>query len=230
VPTVPEAEELSPYEICQLDPALFLNVLDLVGSKMVWLPAEVVLFGSSVDHIYCFVSSTTQVIHGLTYPEISGSCVEVQGESLAWRPNGDRAEVLGVILRVLCRDLASLVRAYNRLLKDLLHGGLPTNRLGVPIFALVDGFVANDVWTLLSRCELVFMKERDIGLGTRTLILLVVDEVYPLKLSCHGDRRRGRLGPFVGPLEELVSPRNDVRWTSGLSGQENVDVLMGCKG
>ena len=56
VPTVPEAEELSPYEIFQLEPAVFLNVLDFFGSKIVWLPLEVVLLGSSVDQIYRDVS------------------------------------------------------------------------------------------------------------------------------------------------------------------------------
>jgi hypothetical protein len=36
MPTVPEAEDESPYEICQLDPLWFLKVDDLEGLKMVW--------------------------------------------------------------------------------------------------------------------------------------------------------------------------------------------------
>ncbi len=52
VPTVPEAEDASPYEIFQVEPLWFWNVLDLAGSKLVW-PAPYWLVmeeGSSVDH------------------------------------------------------------------------------------------------------------------------------------------------------------------------------------
>lgn len=51
VPTVPDAEELSPYEIFQEDPEVALNVLECLGSKMVWPLAEDTLEGSSVDQI-----------------------------------------------------------------------------------------------------------------------------------------------------------------------------------
>lgn len=51
VPTVPEAEDESPYEIFQVEPLWFWNVLELAGLKMVcpvpyWLVMEE---GSSLD-------------------------------------------------------------------------------------------------------------------------------------------------------------------------------------
>jgi hypothetical protein len=50
VPTVPDADDESPYWICQVEPELFLNVLDFEELKMVWpLPWDWVLLGSSVD-------------------------------------------------------------------------------------------------------------------------------------------------------------------------------------
>lgn len=52
VPTSPEALEPSPYEMFQVDPEVFLKVLDLLGLKMVWLDwlDDCVDDGSSVDH------------------------------------------------------------------------------------------------------------------------------------------------------------------------------------
>lgn len=51
VPTVPDAELESPYEICQLSPEEVWNVEDLEGSKMVWPDPswEIIDDGSSVD-------------------------------------------------------------------------------------------------------------------------------------------------------------------------------------
>jgi hypothetical protein len=57
VPTVPEAEEESPYEIFHEEPELALNVLDLLESKITcpedfpWLWIEEL---SSVDQTYNF--------------------------------------------------------------------------------------------------------------------------------------------------------------------------------
>lgn len=51
VPTVPEADEESPYEIFHVEPVDFLNVEDFFGSKMVWPVApEIVALGRDVDH------------------------------------------------------------------------------------------------------------------------------------------------------------------------------------
>jgi len=40
VPTEPEAPEPSPYVICQVEPSVFWKVLDCVGLKTSWAPAE----------------------------------------------------------------------------------------------------------------------------------------------------------------------------------------------
>ena len=50
VPTMPDAEEESPYEICHLELFCSLYVEDFVGSKIVWpVPCERTLEGRSVD-------------------------------------------------------------------------------------------------------------------------------------------------------------------------------------
>ncbi len=49
MPTVPDAEELSPSEIFQEEPWVFLNVLDFDGSKTL-CPVVLVDLGNSVDH------------------------------------------------------------------------------------------------------------------------------------------------------------------------------------
>ena len=48
VPTVPDAEELSPYEIFHEEPWVFLKVVDFEESKTV-CPVVLVEDGSSVD-------------------------------------------------------------------------------------------------------------------------------------------------------------------------------------
>ena len=56
MPTVPEADELSPYEIFHEDPLMFLNVLDLLESKTLW-PVVLIDLASPLDQIYmCCVS------------------------------------------------------------------------------------------------------------------------------------------------------------------------------
>jgi hypothetical protein len=53
VPTVPEADDESPYEIFHVDPFCVLNVEDLEGSKIVCpVPWDWVDAGSSVDQTY----------------------------------------------------------------------------------------------------------------------------------------------------------------------------------
>jgi hypothetical protein len=53
VPTVPEAEEPSPYEIFQVEPLMALNVEDLVESNIVCpLPWLWIDWDSSVDQTY----------------------------------------------------------------------------------------------------------------------------------------------------------------------------------
>lgn len=63
VPTVPEAEEESPYEICHLEDLEALKVDDFVGSKIVCPVAlEVVDLGSCVDQTY-FATLALVVYH-----------------------------------------------------------------------------------------------------------------------------------------------------------------------
>lgn len=70
VPTVPEAEEESPYEICHLELLAALKVEDFFGSKIVWPVAlEVVAVGSSVDQTYlCMLAFAAEIKHLFTYP------------------------------------------------------------------------------------------------------------------------------------------------------------------
>lgn len=51
------------------------------------------------------------------------------------------------------------------------------------MFALVMSFVDDGVWTVQCRCELVLMEEGDIRLGTRRFVVLVVNELDPLKFG-----------------------------------------------
>ena len=77
------------------------------------------------------------------------------------------------------------------------------------MFALVMSFVDNDVWTVQCRGELVLVEEGDIGLGTRTLVVLVVNELDSLKFGCHGvwrsvfPFRRTSFGRAGGPTYDL---------------------------
>lgn len=49
VPTSPEAEELSPYEIFHCEPVEALKVDDLEGSKIVWPEVLLIESDNSVD-------------------------------------------------------------------------------------------------------------------------------------------------------------------------------------
>lgn len=70
VPTVPEAEEESPYEICHLELLAALKVEDFVGSKIVCPVAlEVVALGSSVDQTYfAMLAFVVKIKRSRTYP------------------------------------------------------------------------------------------------------------------------------------------------------------------
>lgn len=48
VPTSPDAPEPSPYVIFHVAPAVFLKVLDFLGSKTLW-PEELIDLGNSVE-------------------------------------------------------------------------------------------------------------------------------------------------------------------------------------
>ena len=53
------------------------------------------------------------------------------------------------------------------------------------MFALVMSFIDDGVWTVQCRCEFVLVEEGDIRLGTRTFVVLVVNELDPLEFGCH---------------------------------------------
>ena len=53
------------------------------------------------------------------------------------------------------------------------------------MFALVMSSIDDGVWTVQCGGELVLVEEGDIGLGTRTLVVLVVNELDSLKFGCH---------------------------------------------
>ena len=64
--------------------------------------------------------------------------------------------------------------------------GLSANCLLVTMFALMMGFGDEGVWTIQCGCELVLVEEGDIRLDTRTLVVLVVNELDSLEIGCHG--------------------------------------------
>ena len=94
-----------------MEPFTFLNVDDFVGSKIVWpVPWDLVEAGSSVDQTYF----NSQLVFSQkrqedsTYPQIRRSGIKVKIESLWWGTDLNWAKVLGIVLLVLCCDLASL--------------------------------------------------------------------------------------------------------------------------
>ena len=54
------------------------------------------------------------------------------------------------------------------------------------MFALVVSFVDDGIWAIQSRRELILVEEEDVRFWTRTLVLLVVDELDFLEFGCHG--------------------------------------------
>lgn len=69
--------------------------------------------------------------------------------------------------------------------------GLPANCFVFTMFALMVSSVNDGVWAVQCRCELVLVEERDVRLGTRTLVVLVVNELDFLEFGCHGVWRGG---------------------------------------
>jgi hypothetical protein len=51
-----------------------------------------------------------------TYPEISGTSIEVQIERLCWSTNLNWAEVFGIVLLIICRHFTSLACGSSNLL------------------------------------------------------------------------------------------------------------------
>jgi len=121
---------------------------------------EVVELGSSVDQIWQVIRDdfTLRRLEGISCPEISGAGVKVQLESLAWRADGNFAQVLGIVLLVLCGDFTGLIRGGYHLLENVLHAAFPTNSLVRAVFTLCVHAVVHLVGTFFRRVELVFME------------------------------------------------------------------------
>ena len=64
--------------------------------------------------------------------------------------------------------------------------GLPADCFLFTMFALVVSFVDDGVWAVQCRCELVLVEEGDVGFGTGTLIVFVMNERDFLEFGCHG--------------------------------------------
>lgn len=69
--------------------------------------------------------------------------------------------------------------------------GLATDGFVFTMFALVVGFVDDGVWAIQCRCEFVLVEEGDIRLGTRTLVVLVLNKLDSLEFGCHCVWRSG---------------------------------------
>ena len=64
--------------------------------------------------------------------------------------------------------------------------GLSPDCLLFTMFALVVSLVDDGVWAVQCRCELVLVEEGDVGFGTGTLIVFVMNERDFLEFGCHG--------------------------------------------
>jgi len=106
-------------------------------------------------------------------------------ESLAWGTNGNRAEVLRVVLLVLGGYVADIT-AGELHLEDRLHGSFSADKLVLAVFALLVHVAAHEVGTFHGGFEGIFVEEVDVGLGSGTLVLGVVDELDTVEASgCH---------------------------------------------
>ena len=63
--------------------------------------------------------------------------------------------------------------------------GFPADHFVFTMFPLVVSFVDDSVWAVEGGCELVLVQQRNVGLWTRTFIILVVNEFDSLELGCH---------------------------------------------
>lgn len=64
--------------------------------------------------------------------------------------------------------------------------GLSADCFMLTMFALVVSLVDDGVWAVQCRCEFVLVEEGNIRLGTRTLVILVVNKLDSLEFGCHG--------------------------------------------
>jgi hypothetical protein len=106
------------------------------------------------------------------YPEIRRSSIEVQHESLTWRTDRDRAKILRVVLLIVSSHLAGLTSGIL-LRKNAVSGSLASKLVKVTVCLALDSLLDVTVWTRQGRLEAPFLQEVNVGLGTRSLVLLV---------------------------------------------------------
>ena len=116
------------------------------------------------------------------YPEVCGPGVKVKVEGLAWSADGDGAEVFRVVLLVFGSYFAYFT-AGKLLLKYSLHVGFASDELVLAVFALLVHSAAHEVGALHCRLEGILVEEVDVGLGSGTLVLGVVDELDSVEAS-----------------------------------------------
>ena len=65
--------------------------------------------------------------------------------------------------------------------------GLSTNSFLITMFTLMVSLINDGVWAVQCRCEFVLVQEGDVRFGTRTFVVLVVNELNSLKIGGHID-------------------------------------------
>ena len=65
--------------------------------------------------------------------------------------------------------------------------GLSTNCFLVTMFTLMVSLVNDGVWAVQCRCEFVLVEEGHVRFGTRTFVVLVVNELNSLEIGGHID-------------------------------------------
>jgi len=116
-----------------------------------------------------------------TYPEISRSGIKVEIDNLRWSANRNWAEVLGIVLLVVCADLTGLSVSSSSsrrpLRQNLVGCSLATNLVQKAMVTRLGYFVHLEVRTRLSGLETPFVEKVDIGLGTGSLVVVVGNDV-----------------------------------------------------
>ena len=109
-----------------------------------------------------------------TCPKIRRSSVEVKHESLSRSADLDGTEILGVVLLVLSSHFSGLASA-GILLRENAVGMSSASKLmeSIAMSLGLSGLLCVEVWARHGGLEAPFLEEVDIGLGTRSLVLLV---------------------------------------------------------
>lgn len=118
------------------------------------------------------------------YPEIRGTSIEVQEDGLRRRTDGDLTEVHGVVLLILCGDVAGLTRSGILLGQNTTVLSLASKLMEETVSTSLLDLVHLKVWSRLGGLKSPLVEEVDITLQTRFLILAVgtdLDSLQSLK-------------------------------------------------